>query len=517
MTSVKDWGTRIVFVVLLAFIVTTPLVFRQQQEGPSIATAPADRLVIVSPHNEQIRYEFGRAFNRWRGQNGHSGVAFDWRTSGGTSDLRRMVLDQYTAAAKDSREEQGVGYDLFFGGGEYDHNKLAAGITIERDGQKQHIAIVEVPQLPPGLLDEAFPAPMIGGERLYHPEGKWIGTALSSFGIVYNRDVLAMLGLAEPQTWSDLSDLRYRGWIALADPAHSGSICATYNTILRRLGWEEGWKMLRRIYANARYFTSSASKVPVDVSAGEAAAGMCIDFYGRFQAGAVGADGRVGYVDPSFATAITADPITLLRGAPHQEIANQFIAWLLSEQGQQLWQLPRQIEGGPEKFALRRLPIRRDLYTSMNRARWSDRDVAPFDIARPFPRGMPNLFGTVAIISHAMAIDIHDDLINAWNAIVQSPNHPSRDQMVTFFERMPEALTVRWPDHYLSRHWRDVLKEEEHPRHGEVAEVLDSFVRGITSRWQQRPDLEIEDRMRWTLFFRDNYRQVVILARRDSG
>ena len=108
---------------------------------------------------------------------------------------------------------------------------------------------------------------------------------------------------------------------------------------------------------------------------------------------------------------------------------------------------------------------------------------------------MPNLFGTVAIISHAMAIDIHDDLINAWNAIVQSPNHPARDQMVTFFERMPEALTVRWPDHYLSRHWRDVLEEEEHPRHGEAAEVLDSFVRGITSRWQQRPDREIEDRL----------------------
>src|SRR5690606_9298033 len=94
---------------------------------------------------------------------------------------------------------------------------------------------------------------------------------------------------------------------------------------------------MRRIYANARYFTASAGKVPVDVSAGEAAAGMCIDFFGRYQAGAIGGD-RVGYVDPAFMTAVTADPISILRGAPNETIAHEFVRWLITPPAQRLWQ-----------------------------------------------------------------------------------------------------------------------------------------------------------------------------------
>ncbi len=191
--------------------------------------------------------------------------------------------------------------------------------------------------LPEGMLEEIYPEPAIGGEPLYHPEHRWYGAAVSSFGIIYNRDVLQMLNLPEPRTWADLQSPSYRGWVALSDPAHSGSIAATYNIILRRKGWADGWHLLRRAFANARYFTSSSSQIPVDVSAGEAAAGMCIDFYGRFQAQAIGRN-RVGYVDPKHMTATTADPIAMLRSAPHRELARQFIMWVLSKDAQRLWQ-----------------------------------------------------------------------------------------------------------------------------------------------------------------------------------
>jgi ABC-type Fe3+ transport system substrate-binding protein len=39
--------------------------------------------------------------------------------------------------------------------------------------------------------------------------------------------------------------------------------------------------LIQRMAANSRYFTDSASKIPHDVGQGNAAAGMCIDFYGR--------------------------------------------------------------------------------------------------------------------------------------------------------------------------------------------------------------------------------------------
>ena len=186
------------------------------------------------------------------------------------------------------------------------------------------------------MLQQVYPQPLIGDAPLYHDALRWVGVALSSFGIVYNRDVLRdVLDIHEPTQWRDLSDPVYAGWLALADPAHSGSITATYHAILSRQGCSAGWKTLRRIFANACYFAWSASKVPVDVSAGQAAAGMCINFYGRFQSGAIGGD-RVGYVDPPLTTVITADPISILRGAPHRELANAFVLWLLSSQAQHL-------------------------------------------------------------------------------------------------------------------------------------------------------------------------------------
>src|SRR6185369_4088714 len=134
--------------------------------------------------------------------------------------------------------------------------------------------------------------------------------------------VLRELGLPEPRAFGDLTDFRYFNMLALADGRLSGSITTAYDSILNKEGWKNGWKMLREMSANARYFASAAPKPPIDVSQGEAAAGLAIDFYGRTQSQAVlapgqdPADSRVGYVDPKGATYIDADPVTILRGCP---------------------------------------------------------------------------------------------------------------------------------------------------------------------------------------------------------
>ena len=474
----NQWWPRIVIVALLAVIVVVPVALSPAGKRASIGGADQSlqKLVILTPHNEQIRYEFARAFNSWRSDQGLLPIVFDWRTSGGTSDLRKSVFDQFRARIKQRRADDGIGCDLFFGGGDYEHGNLARGI----DGTALTVPV----QLPPGMLEQVYPQPTIGSEPLYHPQLRWVGVVLASFGIVYNRDVLQqVLDLPEPQQWQDLADPRYRNWIALADPAHAGSIAATYNIILRRRGWEEGWKVLRRIFANARYFSASASKVPVDVSAGQTAAGMCIDFYGRFQAGAVGGR-RVGYIDPKYATAINADPISILRGAPQRELANQFVVWLLSRPAQNLWQLRRDTAGGPEKFELRRQPVRRDVYNDPQTDNWTDR-INPYGDARPFSDDVPNYYVAVAPVAHAMAIDIHDDLRAAWG-VINSEGDPAKKQaMQTLFDAMPHDLQAHAD--------RDFMQQ-----------------------FMKRRDDEkqfLEDRLAWTMFFRDNYRQIVRMGK----
>jgi iron(III) transport system substrate-binding protein len=110
-------GRLIGILGLLCFIVGLPLVMKRETQTASPASAD-DRLVILSPHNESIRKEFGEAFAAWwRGKTGRS-VYVDWRTPGGTSEIR-MVIDAGFKAAEETGRD-GIGVDLFFGGGEPD-------------------------------------------------------------------------------------------------------------------------------------------------------------------------------------------------------------------------------------------------------------------------------------------------------------------------------------------------------------------------------------------------------------
>lgn len=509
----KNWPTAAMVIVLMAVIVGLPVVMSGSGSRPAPTpvgdSGPATKLIVITPHNQQIRFEFERAFNRWRVEHGKSPVIFDWRSGGGTSDLQRIVFDQFTVKIRNRREDDGIGCDLFFGGGDYVHNKLATSIPVDRDGQKTEIYVTVPARVPPLLFEQAYPTATIGSEPLYHPQKRWLGVALASFGIVYNRDTLRMLGLDDPEQWTDLRDSRYLRWIALADPAHSGAITQTYNTILRREGWDEGWRVLRRVFANSRYFSAGSGKVPVDVSAGEAAAGMCIDFYGRYQAGAVGGD-RIGYIDPPFNTAITADPISILRGAPHEALAHEFVGWLLTPAAQHLWQKRINTPGGPSRFELRRLPIRADVYRSDDRRYWTD-DTAPFAIAKPYPIGTPNYYGAVSPVAHALAIDIHSDLVAAWRAIVNERDPRKKIKMERAFDRMPAELCLPWPDDELARNWRQAVEDEHHARHHQAVAILKQFNDSLGRL--ARGDSFVEVRLKWTRAFQEQYRQVQKIAR----
>ncbi len=493
---------------------------------PMPSADAAEQLIIITPHNEQIRFEMAAGFNRWRSAEGLPAVRFDWRASGGTTDLRNGILAQFEAKARQDRVDEGIGADLFFGGGDYDHGKVASGLSRGDRDDPTPVMITEVPRLPEGLFEQAFPQPRIGGEPLYHPERRWIGTALSSFGIVYNRDLLLMLGgLERPTTWSDLTDPRYANWLAMSDPGHSGSITTALNTVLARTGWTEGWADLRRIYANARYFASSSTKVPLDVASGDAAAGMAIDFYGRYQAGAVAAAGwsgdtadqvtsRVGYIDPLRGrvsmTATSSDPVTLLRSAPHREIAEQFIAWLLTAEAQHLWQARAGSPGGTVRYELRRMPIRPDLYTEAYRQHWVDPEIDPFPSARPLLPGMNRFRGLIAPMSHAMAIHTHDDLKAAWAALRRTPtDHADFAEMQRLFDELPPELTLMWPDDAMDADWQAILGQTDHPRHLEALAVLQNFTEKLDDR---DADQKLADTLRWTEFFRTRYHRIAELG-----
>jgi ABC-type Fe3+ transport system substrate-binding protein len=325
-------------------------------------------------------------------------------------------------------------YDLFFGGGSFDHGQTARpmAISVQRPDGTQ--ATARVRQSAPAdftqnELDALFGENRIGPQLLYDPDQRWIGTALSSFGIVFNREVLGRLGVPEPDSFKDLTDPRLIGWVALADPRQSGSITTTFDSILGNQGWEEGWRTLRAMCGTTRYFTNSSTKPPVDIAQGEAAAGLAIDFYGRGQAQVIADSGggdRVGYTDPAGSVYVDADPISLLNGAPSPELAKRFIRFTLTDEAQALWQFPA-ADGtgdanptgpdgrpmGPRQYELRRMPVRRAMYE-----RYFDAfvdPVNPFEIVSDIKN--PGWRTGVQVMMGAFGVDLADECRAAYTAL----------------------------------------------------------------------------------------------------
>lgn len=109
-------------------------------------------------------------------------------------------------------------FDMMFGGGSYDHGKLAANNAARAAISGEEVAgPISAPPEPPfeqSQLDGWFGENVIGTGKLYHDDQYWFGTALSGFGFLYNRDVLRRLGVAEPKVFDDLTNPKLMGWIA---------------------------------------------------------------------------------------------------------------------------------------------------------------------------------------------------------------------------------------------------------------------------------------------------------------
>jgi ABC-type Fe3+ transport system substrate-binding protein len=639
-----------VIFAFVALVVILGVPFAMRSAAPEAMRPDVPKIIIITPHVRQISEEFTTAFKAWYKQRhasspGGGEVEIDWRGPFGTSEIVKLLQAQFTAVmhreldrvrreqpellldptfALDSTIAPGdIGFDLFFGGGSFDHTRvktretalvavpvLAGGGVREATLTKpdaisqsnlatlrEFRADVSLDGKPPvrllipvaavqggsaaldpivkgekelkltldtskivreftvrmsakaGLTPEEL-APLgdgkIGADRLFDPDQYWIGTALSSFGIVFNRELMEDAGFKkDPQSFSDLTNPKLAGLVALADPRQSGSFTTTIDMLLssfvwragaiggwgdmlaerggldkaRQAGhgdeideaWRQGWRTLREITANARYFASSSTKPPIDVGQGEAAAGLAIDFYGKSQAQAIlrpgqnPADGRVGYVDPLGESNYDADPVTILTGAPNFELAQEFVRFCLTKEAQALWQFlpgdekaPLRADGkpmGPKTHALRRLPIRRDMYEAPYFERFVDQ-VKPFERA---PKAPPvGWRSAIAVMMPAFSVDVLDDQHAAWEVLCKRRREAdfSREALGKMEELFYAFPPTTLPD-------------------GRVLEFNPTNYPAIAAAWRASTSagrLKQDFLLGYTKFFRENYREVVRLG-----
>ena len=96
MERLWSWFPKLLMLLGFISILAVPFLMRPKEV---VLPHVDETLVIVTPHNEAIRSEFTRGFQKWHKEKRGKTVEIDWRTVGGTSEIARYIASEYTNGA----------------------------------------------------------------------------------------------------------------------------------------------------------------------------------------------------------------------------------------------------------------------------------------------------------------------------------------------------------------------------------------------------------------------------------
>ncbi len=245
----------------------------------------------------------------------------------------------------------------------------------------------------------------------------WIAAAISTFGFTVNHAFLDDYSLPTPTTWTDLADpiwakeLPTIPTIAMGNAPDTTSNTRIYEIITQALGWEAGWVNMARMAGSSEIFGGSVETQDAAES-GDVGVAMSIDFYG-YLSQAKNPDCE--YIVPEGQSIVNGDPIAIPNTSTQKELAEGFLDFVLSAEGQALW-----LDDN-----LRRMPVMReafdepgltgveDLYSAFNQTT----TTIGIDFDDELSLGMNRAF---IKYFESVFTDSQSDLVNCWTAIIDA-------------------------------------------------------------------------------------------------
>ena len=167
-----------------------------------------------------------------------------------------------------------------------------------------------------------------------------------------------------PTRWTDLGHADLHGQVASARATQSGSAYMQLQTVLQRHP-ERGWEVYAQIARNLR-LTPSSSAVCRLVADGEVPVGITLEATAaRYAQGGE----HLQVVYPADGTTRLPDGVAAVAGAPHPQLAAQFVRWALSPEVQTLL-----------ATELLRRAVRTDVPPPVGLPPLRDVQVAPYDL-----------------------------------------------------------------------------------------------------------------------------------------
>lgn len=160
----------------------------------------------------------------------------------------------------------------------------------------------------------------------------WIGESPVPVVIMYNKDLVS--DSEAPKGWADLLDPKWKGKIAFADPAKSGSAYTLLCTMISAFGKEDGkgWAFVAKLVANldGKIQGSSSNSYKL-VADGEYYIGLTQE---KSVQTYVLAGANVGMVYAAEGTSAVPDSIAIVKGAKNAENAKTFVDFMLGQENQ---------------------------------------------------------------------------------------------------------------------------------------------------------------------------------------
>ena len=182
-----------------------------------------------------------------------------------------------------------------------------------------------------GLLEayEATNASHLTSDMYRDADGYWYGIYKGILGFIVNTDELTRLGLEAPADWTDLLKDEYKGLIWLSNYNTAGTAKLVLNTMIQKLGHDDGLKYLVDLDKNIEVYTKSGSGPSKNVGTGECVIGIGFLHDGITQIVDNGYT-NIQLIIPSSGTSFEVGATAISKGAAHSNAAKLWIEYALS-------------------------------------------------------------------------------------------------------------------------------------------------------------------------------------------
>ncbi|SDZ57456.1 iron(III) transport system substrate-binding protein [Evansella caseinilytica] len=255
----------------------------------------------------------------------------------GREETGKLVI--YTSGSKDLaekliegfEEKTGINVDMFEG----TTGQILGRLEAEENNPLADVVVLA--SLPPAMeykekgLILPYESPYASQlhDGWYDEAYYYYGFSASALGLSYNTKLVD----TPPADWADLLDEQYKGLLAIPDPTESGTARDFIAAYINQEG-EAGWELYRDLKANGLKLGGANNPALASVISGTNSVVMAGVDYMVYSSKENGEP--VDIVFPESGTTITPRPAFILESANNITSAQQYIDYILSDEGQQI-------------------------------------------------------------------------------------------------------------------------------------------------------------------------------------